>query len=86
MMADSQRSDNEDTTGPLDIPDSKDARLMEMYDLEPTVDALERRWTDKETEQQTLRNLAGWLNQQLLAAMMNVTDLQYLDGDVGSIH
>ena len=81
MMTDSHRS-GDDTTSHPDVPDSKVARLIEIYDLESTGDALERRLTGEGTEQQSLRNFANWCNQQLLTAVRDETGLQCLNDDV----
>jgi hypothetical protein len=86
MMTDSHSPDDDDPTRPQDLPNSKVARLIEGYDLELIGESLEHRWTGDGMEQQSLRDLANWFNQQLLATVMDEAGLQYLDGEVDNTY
>ena len=64
------------------VKNSKVARVLEEYDLTELGDELERRWTGEIEPQYSLRQLADFLNQELLRAAMERADVQSLDGEV----
>lgn len=61
---------------------SKVARLIDEYDLDGIGAEMERRWTAPDDERTSLRDLAAFFNQRLLAAAMNAAGSQPLAGEV----
>lgn len=61
-------------------------RLIEEYDLQTLGAELERRWTGADEERSSLRDLADYVNQQLLAAAMAEADMQPLDGEIENVY
>lgn len=60
---------------------SKVVRLIEEYDLQGLGQELEQRWTAEE-DRHSLRDLADYFNQQLLAQTLEATNVQPLDGEI----
>jgi len=61
---------------------SKVARLVREYGLNGTGDELVARWTGQGEQQRSLRELADYLNQELLRATMEGAGMSPLDGEV----
>jgi hypothetical protein len=61
---------------------SKVARLIDEYDLGGIGAEMERRWTAPDDERTSLRDLATYFNQRLLAAAMAAAGMQPLAGEV----
>jgi len=64
---------------------SKVARLLEEHDLPELGDELEQLWTADE-DRYSLRELAAYLNQQLLRHRLEQAGVQLLDGESKNIH
>lgn len=60
---------------------SKVARLIDKYDLRGLGAEMERQWTAEE-DRWSLRDLADYFNQEIVAAAMRAEDAQLLDGEV----
>jgi hypothetical protein len=60
---------------------SKVARLLEKYDRDELGDELVDRWTRSE-DRESLRTLATYFNQQLLAVALNETSVDPLEGEL----
>ena len=73
-----EQSDESEATGGRQ---SKVQRLIEEYDLQGLGGELEQRWTADE-DRQSLRSLATYFNQQLLARALEDSNEQPLDGEV----
>lgn len=65
---------------------SKVARLIDEYGLGGLGDELERLWTAEGDERRSLRDLADYFNQQLLAAAMAGAGMQTLDGEPENVY
>ncbi|WP_436926158.1 rod-determining factor RdfA [Halosimplex amylolyticum] len=61
-------------------PGSKVAALIERYDLVGLGDDLESRWTADGDERMSLRELADYVNESLIAAALRASDTQPVDG------
>ena len=61
---------------------SKVARLIEEWDLDGVGEQLEAYWLGTGEEQYSLRQLANWFNQRLLAAAHDRVDESYLEGEI----
>lgn len=80
---------SDDSTDDLidrDPTDCKVGRLIEEYSLSGTGDDLKNRWTGQEYEMQSLRDLADWFNQLLLANVLEESTLSLIGGDVEHIY
>jgi hypothetical protein len=64
-----------------DSPESKVGRVLEKYGLPDVGAELELRWT-REEDRWSLRDLADWFNQQVLAGAMADAGMQPIDGEV----
>lgn len=64
---------------------SKVARLLEEYDLQGLGAELEQLWTAEE-DRRSLRDLADYFNQQLLAQVLEAETGHLLDGEVENIY
>lgn len=60
----------------------KVARLINEHDMTGMGPELESRWTGENDRRMSLRDLADYFNQELLAAVLADTDAQLLDGEV----
>ena len=68
-------------------PSSKVARLIEEYDLGPSLgDELEARWTSDGDDRLSLRDLAALFNRRLLEAAMSDAGMASVDGDVENLY
>ena len=68
-------------------PSSKVARLIEEYDLSPSLgDELEVRWTGDGDDRLSLRDLAALFNRRLLETAMNSAGMASVDGDVENLY
>lgn len=77
--------DDDETAG--NSMNSKVARLIETYSLDPSVgDELEERWTAVGSERESLRTLADRFNKRLLEAAMTTAGLSTLDGEVSNAY
>lgn len=66
---------------------SKVVSIIEKYDLHSLGDQLEDRWTNPDTENRaSLRQLARYVNLQLLERAIAPTDMQLLDGELENLH
>ena len=63
------------------VTNSKVGRVIEEYGLDGVGEELEHRWLAEE-EQQSLRELAEWFNQQVLRMSMKEADEEPLEGEV----
>jgi len=79
-MTDSD-TDGDDSSG----RQIKVVRLIDEYDLGDIGAEMERRWTTTGDEQMSLRSLADFFNQQLLAEAMAASGMQPLTGEVETI-
>lgn len=62
---------------------SKVAELIKQYEMEGVGMTLETRWT-REEDRWSLRDLAGWFNQQLLKQAMEDAGVTPVDGEVSN--
>ena len=75
-----------DSTGPSTRGrKSKVARVLDEYDLEGMGAELERRWTASE-DRWSLRDLARFLNQQVLGTALEAANVQTVDGEVANTY
>jgi hypothetical protein len=74
----SDAGDAETTPGPR----GKVERVIEAYDLEGLGDELERRWTGRAGERESLRSLADRFNRAVLRAALDAAGASPLDGEV----
>ena len=75
-----------DSTGPSTRGrKSKVARVLDEYDLEGMGAELERRWTASE-DRWSLRDLARFLNQQVLETALEAANVQTVDGEVANTY
>ncbi len=77
--SDTQRSDRSHTA-------SKVGRVLVEYDLEGLGEQMEAKWTGEDTERHSLRELADWLNKQLLEVAMDQAGRQPIDGEVDNVY
>jgi hypothetical protein len=70
----------DDTSGPGRPP--KVRRVIDEYGLDGLGDELERRWTASGDERMSLRALADYLNEELLAEAMADAGIQPVEGEV----
>lgn len=61
---------------------SKVARVIQEYELTGMDEELVRLWTGADGERQSLRDLANYVNRELLRATMEQADMTPLDGEV----
>lgn len=61
---------------------SKVARLIDEWELEGVGEQLEAYWLGTGEEQQSLRELADWFNQRLLAVAHDRADESYVEGEI----
>lgn len=61
---------------------SKVARLIEEWELDGVGDQLEAYWLGTGDEEYSLRDLADWFNQQLVAAAHDDADESYVEGEI----
>lgn len=61
---------------------SKVARVIEEWDLDGVGQRLEDYWLGTGDEQYSLRDLADWFNQRLLAAAHEQADESYVEGEI----
>ncbi len=64
----------------------KVARLLDEYGLDALGTELERLWTTDTDERRSLRDLADYFNQQLLATAMDEAGIQTLDGESENVY
>lgn len=72
--------------GPAHRRQSKVERIIEAYDLDGLGRELEDRWTGRGTAQQSLRELADFVNERLLASAMDGADATPLGGEVDTVY
>jgi hypothetical protein len=65
---------------------SKVGRLIDTYELTGTGQDLEDRWLGRDGESRSLRSLAEWFNQRLLAARLAEAGQDPLDGEVENLY
>lgn len=61
-------------------------RLIDEYHLQDIGDTLERRWTAEEAERSSLRDLADYVNLELLSTEMSEAGMQPLDGEIENVY
>lgn len=61
-------------------------RLIDEYDLQGIGATLERRWTADEAERSSLRDLAEFVNRELLSTAMADAGMQPLDGEIENVY
>ena len=64
----------------------KVVRLIEEYDLDHVGEELERRWTGEGDDRMSLRDLADYFNQKILAAELSEASSQPLSGEIENIY
>lgn len=69
-----------------DLPNNKVARLIVRYDLYSLADELKQSWESTGSEHRSLRDLAGFFNQQLLKRRLMDGGQQVLKGEVETLH
>ena len=67
-------------------PSSKVARVIEAYGLDGIGDDLEQRWLATDEQGMSLRELADYLNRQVLEAAIRDSEMSLLDADVGTLY
>ncbi|MGB9985445.1 rod-determining factor RdfA [Salarchaeum japonicum] len=75
-------TDADDSADAESRPSGKVARLIDEHDLVGLGDDLEDRWTAEGDRRMSLRDLADYVNRELLAAVLADADAQPLDGEV----
>ena len=80
-MTDTDRKTSSADAGGRRVTNSKVGRVIEEYELAGVGEELEQRWLAEE-EQQSLRELAEWFNQQVLHEAMKNADEDPLEGEV----
>jgi len=61
-------------------------RVIDEYSLSGTGDELEARWTNELSERASLRDLADYLNQQILRAALNDAGVDVFDDEVETFY
>lgn len=79
-------SDSDESGGDGSGRRTKVARLIDEYGFESLGPELERRWTSDGDDRLSLRALADYFNQQLLAERMADAGMQPLDGEIENIY
>jgi hypothetical protein len=77
---------DESETQPESGRRTKVVRLIDEYELGDIGDRLEHRWTTDGDDRMSLRDLADYFNQQLLAAAMAEAGMQPLSGEVENVY
>lgn len=67
-------------------PNTKVARLIEKYGFDDLGDEIERRWTGRDVERDSLRTLADLLNQRVLRRAMEDAGRDPLEGEVENVY
>ena len=80
-MTDAERKTSSPDTGRRRVTNSKVGRVISEYELTGVGDELEQRWLAEE-EQQSLRELAEWFNQQVLRMAIKDVGEDPLEGEV----
>lgn len=80
-MVESERRDGENDEA-TSRPNSKVARVIEEYDLTGLDDELVEFWSGERGERRSLRELAEYVNHELLRSAMKEADMSPLDGEV----
>ncbi|WP_144905561.1 rod-determining factor RdfA [Halobellus captivus] len=65
---------------------SKVGRLIETYEMNDVGQELEDRWTGTGYESQSLRSLADWFNERLLAMKLERAGENPIDGEVANLY
>jgi hypothetical protein len=79
-MTESDRSDSSDES--KSVSNSKIARVIHHYDLDGLGDELIDYWTREDHEQRSLRELADYVNTNLLRTTMDSAGMSTLDGEI----
>lgn len=69
-----------------DVPKSKVARVLKEYGLSRVAEELPARWTGEHDERQSLRDLADYVNRELLRSAMADADMDPLEGEVANTY
>jgi hypothetical protein len=76
-------ADADTTSGPRR---TKVERVLEAYDLQGIESELADRWTGAGRERQSLRELARFFNERVLAAALDSAGLETIDGDIANLY
>lgn len=85
-MTDSEDTAADTSSAPSERPNSKVARLIEVYDLRGFGGELERLWTAEGDERRSLRDLADLFNRRLLQTKLSEQTSRPLEGEVENIY
>jgi hypothetical protein len=79
-------SDSDREKGQTFHSNSKLSRLIDEYALNELGERIEGYWLDETDDRYSLRELAEYVNQQLLRTVMSNTEMNPLDGEVENIY